>query len=210
MLPDPSGAGSLSPTPGLADPGNRVERREARHRWHSDRRRPRAATPPVRSARSRRPDAAALLPAPARGRHNRAVVGRGWHRFVHVRSGLQQDADDVRLPFAHGEEQRREPGGERRAEIGSRLDEHPPRLRRGLRPPPTSGPSARAALLRVDVGAARRAAPSPTPSLPVRAAVISAVSPPGSAAFGSAPASSNSSTIAPLPFVQASESGVTP
>ena len=45
---------------------------------------------------------------------------------------------------------------------------------------------------------------------PVRAAVINGVSPPGSAAFGSAPAFRSSSTIAPLPFVQASDSGVTP
>ena len=42
-------------------------------------------------------------------------------------------------------------------------------------------------------------------ALPVRDAVIRGVSPPGSAAFGSAPASSSSSTMAPFPLVQASE-----
>jgi hypothetical protein len=48
-----------------------------------------------------------------------------------------------------------------------------------------------------------------TSGLPVRAAVIRTVSPPGSAVFGSAPAFSRRSTIAKLPLVQASESGVT-
>ena len=43
----------------------------------------------------------------------------------------------------------------------------------------------------VDVGAARRAAPSAAPAGPVRAAVIRIVSPSGSTAFGSAPASSS-------------------
>jgi hypothetical protein len=45
---------------------------------------------------------------------------------------------------------------------------------------------------------------------PVRAAVMSGVSPPGKGAFGSAPAFKSSSTIGPLPFVHANESGVTP
>ena len=45
-----------------------------------------------------------------------------------------------------------------------------------------------------------RGAPSPRRSLPVRAAVISAVSPSGSAVFGSAPAFSSRSIIAALPF----------
>ena len=48
------------------------------------------------------------------------------------------------------------------------------------------------------------------PSRPVRAAVISAVSPPGSTVSGSAPAPSRSSTIAPLPLVHASDMAVTP
>jgi hypothetical protein len=46
--------------------------------------------------------------------------------------------------------------------------------------------------------------------LPVRAAVISAVSPSGSGVFASAPASSNSSIIAALPLTAAEYSGVTP
>ena len=66
MLPDPSGAGSLSPPPGLRTDGNRVQRRVARTARHSDRRRHRAATPPARSAHSRPPDAAALVPAARR------------------------------------------------------------------------------------------------------------------------------------------------
>ena len=45
---------------------------------------------------------------------------------------------------------------------------------------------------------------------PVRAAVMSGVSPPGSAPFGSAPAFKSRSTMAALPFVHAIESGVTP
>ena len=46
--------------------------------------------------------------------------------------------------------------------------------------------------------------------MPTRAAIISAVSPVGSAAFGSAPASSSSRIIAALPFEQARNNGVTP
>jgi hypothetical protein len=45
---------------------------------------------------------------------------------------------------------------------------------------------------------------------PTRAAVINADSPPGKVVFGSAPAFRSISTTAALPFVQASESGVTP
>ena len=49
-----------------------------------------------------------------------------------------------------------------------------------------------------------------TPSrLPVRAVVISAVSPPGSAVFASAPALSSRPIIPAFPFMQASDSGVT-
>jgi hypothetical protein len=47
-------------------------------------------------------------------------------------------------------------------------------------------------------------------AVPVRDAVMSAVSPPGMALFGSAPAASNRSTMVALPFTQASVSGVTP
>src|SRR5438034_2135804 len=47
-------------------------------------------------------------------------------------------------------------------------------------------------------------------ALPVRAAVISAVSPSGDIVLGSAPACSSFSIIAALPFVQAASSGVTP
>ena len=47
-------------------------------------------------------------------------------------------------------------------------------------------------------------------ALPVRAAVISAVSPPGVAVFGSAPASSSARIIAALPLVAARPIGVTP
>ena len=47
-------------------------------------------------------------------------------------------------------------------------------------------------------------------TLPVRAAVISIVSPPGSDAFASAPASRNFVMMAALPFSQAIDSGVTP
>ena len=55
-----------------------------------------------------------------------------------------------------------------------------------------------------------RAAASTTSATPVRAAVISAVSPSGCAVLGSAPALSSSSTSAALPPAQASESGRTP
>ncbi len=47
-------------------------------------------------------------------------------------------------------------------------------------------------------------------TLPVRAAVISMVSPPGNEAFASAPASRNFVMMAALPFWQAIDSGVTP
>ena len=47
-------------------------------------------------------------------------------------------------------------------------------------------------------------------ALPVRAAVMSAVSPDGRAASGSAPVSSSIRTMGALPLMQASESGVTP
>jgi hypothetical protein len=46
--------------------------------------------------------------------------------------------------------------------------------------------------------------------LPVRAAVISAVSPSGNREFGSAPALSNASIMAAFPLVLATMSGVTP
>ena len=45
---------------------------------------------------------------------------------------------------------------------------------------------------------------------PVRAAVISAVSPSAAVVFGSAPASSNCSAITALPLMEASEMGRTP
>ena len=45
---------------------------------------------------------------------------------------------------------------------------------------------------------------------PVRAAIISGVSPPGLAVSGVAPPASRASTIATLPLVDASASGVTP
>jgi hypothetical protein len=45
---------------------------------------------------------------------------------------------------------------------------------------------------------------------PVRAAVINTVSPSGNAVLGSAPASSSTDSIAALPVMQASDSGVTP
>jgi hypothetical protein len=47
-------------------------------------------------------------------------------------------------------------------------------------------------------------------TFPVRAAVIRAVSPPRSVALASARASSNRRTALAFPFVQASDSGVTP
>ena len=47
-------------------------------------------------------------------------------------------------------------------------------------------------------------------TLPVRAAVISAVSPSGKAVFGSAPAASSFSMTAALPLTQARYNGVTP
>ena len=81
------------------------------------------------------------------------------------------------------------PDGRRASEIGAGLDQRPARRRRGLPPPPTSAPSARAGRpCALTSRAVRQAAPSRRRALPVRAAVISAVSPPGSAAFGSAPA----------------------
>ena len=49
-----------------------------------------------------------------------------------------------------------------------------------------------------------------TATSPVRAAVMSTVSPPGSAVFGSAPPRRSRSMIRALPLVAASESGVTP
>ena len=63
--------------------------------------------------------------------------------------------------------------------------------------------------LRIDVGAAREQRLHRV-ELPGARGRHQGVSPPGSAAFGSAPAFSSNSTIAPLPLVQASESGVTP
>jgi hypothetical protein len=49
-----------------------------------------------------------------------------------------------------------------------------------------------------------------TAALPVRAAVMSAVSPSGIEVFGSAPAASSFSTMGALPFTHASHSGVAP
>src|SRR5207247_1343915 len=48
------------------------------------------------------------------------------------------------------------------------------------------------------------------PGFPVRAAVMSTVSPPRNFVFGSAPAARSNSTMAGFPFWHASESGVTP
>ena len=80
--------------------------------------------------------------------------------------------------LAHGEEQGREAGGQR-----SRGNRPPPGAAprpppRSLRPPPTSGPSALASLALTSAPRASNAFTGP--SLPVRAAVIKAVSSPGS------------------------------
>ena len=129
------------------------------------------------------------------------------NRLVHVGAGLQQDPDDVDAPFADRKQQRREAGRQRacgvRAGLDERLDDRRmafggrPHQRRLSAPSPWCRPSR------------RRSSALTRPSAPVRAAVINGVSPPGSAVRVRA-AFRSSSTIAPLPFVQASESGVTP
>ncbi len=85
---------------------------------------------------------------PGRGSARRPL---GLHGLVDVGPGLQQDADDVRPALAHGEEQGREPGGQRGAELGPRLEEHLDDLRMpfGRRPHQGRLP---APFLGVDVG----------------------------------------------------------
>ena len=72
-----------------------------------------------------------------------------------------------------------------------------------LRPPPTSAPSVRATLRAHRRRRRAPAAPCAASTLPVRAAVISAVSPSVTAAFASAPAFSSFSIIAASPLTQA-------
>ncbi len=87
------------------------------------------------------------------------------------------------------------------ADDGAGLDQHADRRRRCSRLPPTSAPSGPCGA-RVRVTSAPRASSALTAAaLPVRAAVISAVSPSGSAALASAPAASSRSIIAALPLV---------
>ena len=64
--------------------------------------------------------------------------------------------------------------------------------------------------LRVDLSAPRSSSTFIAATLPVRDAIISAVSPRGSCSFGSAPAFSRLSMMAAFPFRPASESGVKP
>ena len=114
------------------------------------------------------------------------------------------------MAFADGEQEGRESGVEAGAEIGAGLDQRFDDFDIAFgRGPHERGLPALGSPWR---GRRRRAASSAftASTLPVRAAVIKAVSPPGSVVFGSAPAFSSSSIIAALPFVQASESGVTP
>jgi hypothetical protein len=63
---------------------------------------------------------------------------------------------------------------------------------------------------RADTSAPRAISIFTASTRPARAAVISVVSPSGSAVFGSAPASSNRSITGALPLVAARCSGVTP
>ena len=65
-------------------------------------------------------------------------------------------------------------------------------------------------LARVHARAALDEQRAARPGLPVRAAVISAVSPPASTALGSAPASSRRRIMSALPLTAARYSGVTP
>ena len=66
------------------------------------------------------------------------------HDFVDVGAGLKQSEHDIRASLADGEEQRRETGGERSAEVGSALRAGRRRLPGARRPRPTSARSDRA------------------------------------------------------------------
>lgn len=65
--------------------------------------------------------------AGARRRQPTAVAtpwsGRDRYGFVHVRSRLQQDPNNVHASFSDGKQQWRESGGQTDAVIGSDLDE---------------------------------------------------------------------------------------
>ena len=87
----------------LADPGDRVQRREARRLvvrigagLQQRRGQFEMAVFDGQDQRRGRPAASC------------AVLSLGPHGFVHVGAGLEQPEDDVGAAFAHGEEQRRE------------------------------------------------------------------------------------------------------
>ena len=130
-------------------------------------------------------------------------------RIVDVGPRVEERADDVELALADREQQRRPAAGRSGRDVGAVLDE---RLHDRDVPfagrPHESGLAARA-FPGVDVGAARDQHAFTTPAIPVRAAVISAVSPSDIVVFGSAPASSSVSTSAALPLTHAIERGVT-
>src|SRR5882672_10759485 len=104
MFPDPSGAGSLSPTPGL---------RTAVIAWR--------IVYPGRLAFGSAPASTSWRQSPAVAAPASALDRYG---LVHVRPCLQQDPNDVGAPFSDGKQQRRKPGGQTVVKIGSDLDEH--------------------------------------------------------------------------------------
>ena len=124
IAPDPSGDGSLSPTPDL---------RTLDRAW--------SAVYPGRSAFGSAPafsssaasskcpfqtaTSNALEPAihPSPARQRLAPGRRSLDGLVDVGARLQESAHDAGLPFPHGEEQRSKSRVERRPEIGAGLDE---------------------------------------------------------------------------------------
>ena len=210
MLPEPSGGGIVVADAGLAHGGDRVEHRVAgqvgvRIRARVEQRRGqlevrvRDRQQQRRRAGGRQP---AAIAAPAcrrressRSRRRRPSAARGRRR---CRPSRTANSSGVK------------PDGTARVKSAPASMSACTTVGVALRPPPTSAPSARAA--RPCASTVRRARAAPSRRASVRCA------PPSSAASRRRAAarsrrrrpSSSSSTIAPLPFVQASESGVTP
>ena len=203
-LPEPSGAGSSSPPPGLADPGH-VCSAVKPERWSFG-----SAPRPA----GRRQLEVAVLDGqdqgggPARGAlRRRRAVRAGCMASLTSAPAFSRTATTSVRPSRTAKSRGVNPD-ERRVEVGPRREERLDDLGVALGRRPHQG-RLPAPLLRVHVGPAGEQRLHGI-ELPGARGGHQGVSPPGRAAFGSAPASSSSSTIAALPFVQASESGVTP